>query len=78
MNGYLFTSNVNGKTLFFPAAGNYSGTSLNNRGSGGDYWSSTYNSATGARNLYFNSSEVNPQDISSRRNGFSVRAVREG
>ena len=60
---------------FFPAAGNYDGTTLNNRGTNGNYWSSSYNSATNAYNLNFNSSTVNPQDNSSRRYGFSVRAV---
>ena len=62
-------------TLFFPAAGYYNGTSLNNRGSNGNYWSSTWISATNARNLNFNSSGVNPQNNNNRRNGFSVRAV---
>ena len=59
----------------FPAAGNYDGTSLNGRGSNGNYWSSSYNSATNAYNLNFNSSEVNPQNNNNRRNGFMVRAV---
>lgn len=75
VNGRLFTSNVNGNTLFFPAAGNYDDTSLRRRGSYGYYWSSTYDSDTRARILYFNSSEVDPQYNGSRRNGFSVRAV---
>ena len=74
--GRLFTSNVNGNTLFFPAAGDYDGTSLNNRGSHGYYWSSTYDSVTSARNLYFRSSSVSPQDLSSRHVGFSIRPVR--
>lgn len=75
VNGYLFTSNVNGNTLFFPAAGNYSGTSLINRGLVGFYWSSTYYSATAARALRLNSLAVTPQNIVNRRYGFSVRAV---
>ena len=75
VNGRLFTSNVNGNTLFFPAAGYYNGTSLSSRGSHGYYWSSTYYSATNARYLVFNSSNVNPQNYSYRRSGFSVRAV---
>lgn len=73
--GRLFTSNVNGNTLFFPAAGRYDGTMLNYRGTGGDYWSSTYISATNARSLYIISSNVRPQLSSDRHNGFSVRAV---
>ena len=75
VNGRLFTSNVNGNTLFFPAAGYYNGTALDLRGSNGYCWSSTYYSATGARFLNFNSSGVNPQDYYGRRYGFSVRAV---
>lgn len=75
VNGCLFTSNVNGNTLFLPAAGRYSGTSLLNRGSGGFYWSSTYNSATSARDLDFGSSYVYPQNLYVRRFGLTVRAV---
>ena len=75
VNGRLFTSNVNGNTLFFPAAGYYGGTSLNTRGSNGYYWSSTYYSATHARLLSFDSSSVSPQGSNERRFGFSVRAV---
>lgn len=78
VNGRMFTSNVNGNTLFFPAAGRYNGTLLNNRGSGGFYWSSTYGSATNARVLDFTNSGVSPQDNSSRRYGFPVRAVQDG
>jgi hypothetical protein len=61
--------------VFFPASGNYNGTSLNNRGSNGNYWSSSFNSATNAYNLNFNSSSVNPQNNNNRRNGFTVRPV---
>ena len=73
--GRLFTSNVNGNSIFFPAAGYYDGTSLGSRGSGGHYWSSSYYSATTAYGLYFDSSNVGPQNYNGRRFGFSVRAV---
>ena len=73
--GRRFTSNINGNSIFFPASGYYSGTTLNNRGSYGNYWSSTVNSETYARYLRFNSSEVNPTYSSYRRYGFTVRAV---
>lgn len=73
--GRLFTSNVNGNTLFFPATGLYDGTSPLYRGSRGYNWSSTYFSATSARNLIFTNSVVYPQDSYGRRVGFSVRAV---
>ena len=79
--GMLFTSIHNGNSIFLPAAG-YSwfdddeyGTTLNYRGSYGNYWSSSYHSAADAYYLYFNSSEVNPQYLNDRRYGFSVRAV---
>lgn len=73
--GMLFTSDINGNTVFFPAAGNFNGTSLNERGESGYYWSSTYFSAIEAYNLDFNSSDANPEVYSRRRFGFSVRAV---
>lgn len=61
--------------VFFPASGIYNGTSLNNRGSYGDYWSASFSSSTDAYLLNFNSSSVRPQNSSYRRLGFSVRAV---
>ena len=73
--GRRFTSNINGNSVFFPASGNYSGTTLYNRGTLGIYWSSSFNSASDAYNLGFNSSDVNPASGSNRRLGFSVRAV---
>ena len=73
--GRRFTSRINGNSIFFPASGNYNGTSLNHRGSHGNYWSSSYRSAPYAYNLYFSSSNVNPADYDSRRYGFTARAV---
>ena len=62
--------------IFLPAAGNYNGTTLLNRGSGGFYWSrSIYSSAAGGYYLFFGSGGVYPQLTYSRYNGFSVRAV---
>lgn len=75
VEGRLFTSNVNGNTLFFPAAGYYGGTSLYYRRSRGYYWSSIYNSAAAALGLFFSSSSFNPHDGFNRSYGFSVRAV---
>ena len=73
--GRRFTSRINGNSIFFPASGYYNGTSLYNRGSYGFYWSSSYNSATYAYNLYFSSSLVNPAYNFNRRLGFTARAV---
>ena len=75
VNGRKVTSKINGKSVFFPAAGNYNGTSLNGRGSNGVYWSSSWISATNARYLGFNSSSVDPQNSNPRRFGFSLRGV---
>ena len=73
--GRRFTSRINGNSIFFPASGHYSGTSLNSRGTIGNYWSSTWNSEAGARLMNFSSTGVNPQISSNRRFGFTVRAV---
>lgn len=75
VKGRLFTSNVNGETIFFPSAGLYDGTSLVSRGQGGYYWSSTYNSASNALGLSFNPAVVNPQGVRERRDGLTIRAV---
>lgn len=79
--GRMFTSKINGNSIFLPAAGwswfddDEHGTTLDGRGTIGNYWSSSYDSATYAYSLYFNSSTVNTQYNYSRRNFFSVRAV---
>lgn len=61
--------------IFFPASGNRNGTGLNNRGTNGNYWSASLNSAANGYNLNFNSGGVNPANNNNRFNGFSVRAV---
>ena len=73
--GRRFTSRINGNSIFFPASGYYIGTTLDLRGSYGLYWSSSYNSATNAYYLGFNSSSVSPASNYSRRRGFTARAV---
>ena len=73
--GRRFTSRINGNSIFFPASGSYDGTTLHSRGSYGNCWSSSYNSATDAYNLTFNSSNVNPAYGNYRRLGFTARAV---
>lgn len=75
VKGYLFTSNVNGNTLFFPAAGGCVGTLLRYYGVNGFYWSSTYYTTKNARRLRFTSSTIQPQSDGERSVGFSVRAV---
>jgi hypothetical protein len=73
--GRRFTSRINGNSIFFPASGNRGGTALNDRGSGGYYWSASLNSQTRGYYLYFNSRGVDPANNNSRFFGFAVRAV---
>ena len=73
--GRRFTSRNNGNSIFFPASGYYNGTSLNYRGSGGGYWSSSYISEALAYRLSFDSGGVDPAFNYYRRYGFTARAV---
>ena len=61
--------------IFLPASGSYNGTSLNRRGTYGNYWSSSYDSSTFAYYLSFYSSSVYPQYNYYRRYGRTVRPV---
>ena len=76
--GYKVTSNINGKSIFLPAAGWCCGSSPNLVGADGFYWSSTpYESDTDyAYNLYFNSSYHTVVQYY-RNRGRSVRPVVE-
>ena len=53
--GSVFTSKVNGNSVFFPAAGLCSNSSVINVDSCGYVWSASWNSFSGAWYLYFNS-----------------------
>lgn len=73
--GLYLQSKTNGNRLFFACSGIGYGTSWNARGSSGLYWSSSFESASNARRLYFSSGGVYPQYGSERYNGFAVRPV---
>ena len=73
--GRMFTSKINGNSVFFPAAGLYHGTSLYGEGMYGRYWSSSPCSQPIVYDFCFGSGYVFPQGYSSRFFGFSVRAV---
>ena len=73
--GCLFTSKINGNSIFLPAAGVYYGASLDYRGSYGNYWSASFYDSSNAYSLRFSSSNVYPQYDDFRYFGFSVRAV---
>ena len=78
VNGRRFTSNINGNSIFVPAAGYCFNGSVYDVGSGGYLWgSSLYESnSRRARYLYFNSDYVNV-GIYYRCNGLPVRAVQD-
>ena len=75
VNGYEVVGS-NGNSIFLPAAGYRSGSSLHYVGSGGLYWSSTPYSSDSAYYLGFDSSGQY-MSISYRSNGQSVRLVAE-
>ncbi len=75
VNGYLVVSKINKASIFFACSGYGYGTSWDNLGSNGYYWSASFYSARNAYNLVFYSSGVNPQYYSSRFYGFAVRPV---
>ena len=74
--GRVFTSRVNGNSVFFPAAGNCGDSSVVYVGSGGDYWSASWHSSSGAWYLSFYSGGQG-LDYYDRYSGYSVRGVCE-
>ena len=76
VNGYKVTSKTNGRSIFLPAAGYRSGSSLYDAGSGGGYWSSSLRTdgPDYARYVFFDSSGV-AWTLSGRCYGQSVRTV---
>ena len=76
VNGYKVTSKSNGNSIFLPVAGFYSGITLQNAGSIGNYWSSSLNTdyPIEAWGIYFNSNGVSRENLS-RERGRSIRPV---
>ena len=62
--------------VFLPAAGYRSGSSMNDLGTSGYYWSATPN-GTDAFDVYFGSGFLNPAAHNGRFRGLSVRLVRQ-
>ncbi|MDR3350668.1 MAG: hypothetical protein LBN98_03325 [Prevotellaceae bacterium] len=56
-------------------AGNANGSSMNNVGSNGNYWSSTENDTNNAYYMNFNTSNANTNNTN-KNNGFQVRCVK--
>ena len=76
VKGRIFTSRVNGNSMFFPAAGYCYRSSARNVGSVGNYWSASWDSSSTAWKLSFNSESQNLYSTN-RYYGYSVRGVRE-
>ena len=77
-SGRTFTSNINGNSIFIPAAGSYFGTSRSGAGDIGFLWSTSLspdNHDSGAYLLYFYSNGVGMDDNEGRCSGCSVRGV---
>lgn len=77
VNGRLFTSKKNGKSIFIPAAGYASYGSLSDVGNEADVWSSMLSTGSvyGGQHLYFNSGHAGLYGNYGRYYGFSVRGV---
>lgn len=74
--GILFTSRINGKRLFIPAAGSYNGTELRSESLHGLLWSSSYSSMSVSPILYFNENANVVMDFMERYGGCNIRPVR--
>ena len=77
VNGRLFTA-ANGNSLFLPAAGYRYGSSLNDAGGWGDFWSSSlYTDGPLSAWLFYFDSGYYGMGYDGRYFGFTVRPVRE-
>lgn len=77
VNGVMFTSRINGKTLFLVASGLWSGTQRFGFNSHGDYWTCTHADATRARSAYLANEAVSTNSYA-RSRGFNIRPVQDG
>lgn len=74
--GRLFTSKVNGRSIFLPACGFMTGTNHSSVGSNGVYWASSIAPNNQAHGLDFYQATQNVAYTGARRYGFQIRAVR--
>ena len=75
--GRIFTSKVNGKSVFFPVAGYCDDSYVGGVGSYALYWSASWHWSSGAWILYFDSGSQDLNDYRDRYFGYSVRGVCE-
>lgn len=78
INGYKVTSVRNGKSLFFPATGDFNGSDLYGYNEYGCYWSSSFYTINikYAWYLYFDKNKIKNQ-FYSRYDGYPIRPVAE-
>ena len=76
VKGCVFTSKLNGKSVFFPASGSCSNSSVDVVGSSGYYWLASWRSYDNAYSLYLNSGRQT-LFTNTRYYGCSVRGVCE-
>ena len=76
VKGSIFTSRVNGNSIFFPAAGYGYYSHMYDVGSVGKYWSASWASSGYANSLRLEINDITT-NLSSSINGYSVRAVCE-
>lgn len=76
VNGRLVTSNINGRSIFIPALGQYRGTSRVSFNSQGANWSKSYFDAAHAYCMITSSSSVNVAADYTRSYGFQIRPVK--
>ena len=76
-NGCKVVSNVNGNSIFLPAAGSRYVASFGNAGGVGSYWSSSLNESSSsiARSICFGSGNPRMSNYDFRSEGNSVRPV---
>ena len=75
VNGRLFTSDINGGTIFIPASGFYNGLVLQNVLNYGMLWTSTYGSETNAHRLFFSVDNIIRDSERARITGLCIRPV---
>ena len=76
VNGYKFISKSDtNKYIFIPAAGWCGVTTLNDAGSNGSYWSTTYKYSVNAWYMHFTSTGVKVTSTSAVPTGYSIRPV---
>ena len=75
INGYLITSNLNGNSIFLPAAGMRNGNGIINVGSNGYYWSSSSYSTSSYDVSFYSKGAFLSRDY--RYYGLPIRPVKE-